>query len=368
MSIPSASNARAGAGSRWRAMAFTAVVVISVAGAFGYAAWRTRAAEPAASPVRTDGLLASLPDAPGAANRPYVVFRNASTDQTHGRVGLRFIDAPDGERYLTPLSCERVHLGAGRGICLQAVRGMLTSYHARIFDRHFHIEHSQALTGPPSRARISPDGRLAAITVFENGHSYASTQFSTRTSILDTATGQWVVDDLEKWDVRRGGKPLKAADFNYWGITFARDGHRFYTTLHTAGQFHLVEGDLATRAMRVIHDDVECPSLSPDNTRIAFKRRAPTGAAGRFAWRLVVLDLASGRETLLAGETRSVDDQVEWLDDEHIAYALPDRDDESTAAMNIWALDTSGTATPRLLVPMASSPAAALARGARPAP
>lgn len=356
--IPSATPDRVPSRRR-RAMLFAAIVVASGAGAIGYAGhagWRARAvAAEAAAPVAAPAsLLQSLPPADG---RPYLLFRQTAIDATHGRVGLRFLDAADSSRVMTPLSCERVHLGAERGVCLQAKRGMVTSYHLHIFDRRFAIQHTQTLTGPPSRARMSPDGRIAAVTVFVNGHSYASTRFSTRTSLLDATTGQWIAEDLEQWTTLRDGQPFKASDFNFWGVTFTRDARRFYATLQTDGRFHLVEGDVQARTMRVIHDDVECPSLSPDNTRVAFKRRVPTGSAGRFVWKLVVLDLASGRETVLDGETRSVDDQVEWLDDAHIAYALPDRDDQATAALNIWALRVDGTAKPRLLVPLASSPA-----------
>ena len=46
------------------------------------------------------------------------------------------------------------------------------------------------LTGPPIRARVSPDGRRAALTVFETGHSYADASFSTRTIVVETASGR----------------------------------------------------------------------------------------------------------------------------------------------------------------------------------
>ena len=39
-------------------------------------------------------------------------------------------------------------------------------------------------------------------------------------------------------------------------------------------------------------------------------------------WHIAVYDLASGEETVLA-DTRSVDDQVEWLDNSTVLYALP---------------------------------------------
>jgi Tol biopolymer transport system component len=99
----------------------------------------------------------------------------------------------------------------------------------------------------------------------------------------------------------------------------------------------------ATRA-RVIHDDVECPSLSPDGTRVAFKKR--TGSAER-PWRLSVLDLATRRETPLA-ETRSVDDQAEWLDDGHVLYG---------AAGAVWSVPADGRGRPSRYIARASSPA-----------
>jgi hypothetical protein len=78
---------------------------------------------------------------------------------------------------------------------------------------------------------------------------------------------------------------------------------------------------------------------------------------GRFVWRLYVLDLATRIETPLVGETRNVDDQVEWLDNEHIVYALPDDARRSSAATNSWILPANGTGAPQLLMSMAFSPA-----------
>ena len=54
--------------------------------------------------------------------------------------------------------------------------------------------------------------------------------------------------------------------------------------------------------------------------RLVFKSR--TTERGRFVWRLHVLDLKTGNESVV-NESRSVDDQAEWLDGEHVLYALP---------------------------------------------
>ena len=77
---------------------------------------------------------------------------------------------------------------------------------------------------------------------------------------------------------------------------------------------YLIEGSLITKEARTVRENVECPSLSPDNTRLAFKKRV-SNAPGPVVWRLYSLDLATGVETRLA-ETRNVDDQVEWLDNQ----------------------------------------------------
>jgi hypothetical protein len=68
-----------------------------------------------------------------------------------------------------------------------------------------------------------------------------------------------------------------------------------------------------------------------------------------------VYNLASGAETLLA-ETRSVDDQAEWLDNTHIVYGLPRRT-AGTASSDIWVTPADGTASPTILIADAWSPA-----------
>ena len=89
---------------------------------------------------------------------------------------------------------------------------------------------------------------------------------------------------------------------------------------------------------------MECPSLSPDGKRLAFKKRV--GGLLRPVWRFHVLDLATMSETPLA-ELRSIDDQIEWLDDRQVLYG-----DGST----IWVAAADGTGQPRKFLSQATSP------------
>ena len=196
----------------------------------------------------------------------------------------------------------------------------------------------------PSRARVSPDGRYGSVTFFVQGHAYAEAgSFSTRTTLIDLQRGEKIAE-LEQFTVTRAGRQVTAADANFWGVTFAHDGDRFYATMATGGKTYLIRGSVAASTARVIHENVECPSLSPDGTRLAYKKRVSSGTK---PWRLAVLDLRTMRETLLE-ETRSVDDQVEWLDDNRALYGV---DGE------IWVVRADGGGQPRRFMAAAESPA-----------
>ena len=284
-----------------------------------------------------------------------IYFRANALGEHYGKLSVAPADALDQVRYAPDIDCDRVHFAGGRGVCLASDRGVFTTYSAVMFDDHMQRGRSIALTGLPSRVRVSPSGRMASITVFLSGHSYTSLNFSTQTTIIDAVSGETLAD-LDKFSVMRNGESFQSPDFNFWGVTFARDENRFYATLWSKGQTYLVECDLARRTARVIHDGVECPSLSPDNTRIAFKKRA---AGIRVAWRIHLLDLKTLAETAL-GEARSVDDQVEWLDNRQILYALSESEKGSSASTVIWALPASGGGVPRVLLKGGFSPAVVL--------
>ncbi|WP_327681570.1 hypothetical protein [Kitasatospora sp. NBC_00458] len=255
---------------------------------------------------------------------------------------------PGGSREVGGRRCERAYAAADTVACL-APAGALDGPELVVLDRSSHERKRIALTGIPNRLRVSASGRMVSWTLFVGGDSYAGNSFSTRTGVLDTSGGQ-LLNTLEEFAITRDGRPYRAADVNYWGVTFTADDNRFYATLATDGHRYLVEGDLAARTVRTLADNVECPSLSPDGTRIAFKQAVDADPAK--GWRPAVLDLATLTATRLP-EQRSVDDQPAWLDDATVAYAIQRPD----GVNDVWAVPADGSAAPALLVPEANSPA-----------
>jgi hypothetical protein len=335
-----------------RAILFAVIAIGSLGGAGAYlirAVHRTApgvvAAPQPAGPPSTLGPGEAPP--PG----PLVIFRRTSIDRYNGALGISPLEPPS-PRFVERLRCERVNMAAGKGVCLVADRGVFTTYRAVLFDEAFNPRGELPLAGVPSRVQVAPDGKLAGTTVFVSGHSYSDGAFSTRTSILDLETGKWLIDDLETFTVRRKGQPIQSPDFNFWGVTFTRDGRTFYATLGTGGEMLLVKGNVDTRVMDVIEESVECPSLSPDGRRVAFKQRSG-GVTGPVTWRLWVLDLDSSERHPLA-ETRNVDDQAAWLDDQHVLYALPGGEGRA-AIMDEWVVPADGSGAPRLYLPEAYS-------------
>lgn len=282
--------------------------------------------------------------------RPHVVFRVTTLDSAHGLVGIVPLDDPAAAPVVAGIACDRVYASQQNALCLQADRGVFTTYRAVSLDAGLREQHSFPLEGAPSRTRVAPTAALGASTVFVSGDSYASGSFSTRTTIFNLE-GRTPIGDLETFTVERDGQPFKKIDFNFWGVTFAADGDRFYATLATGGQLFLVQGSVSARHMKVIGTDVECPMLSPDGTRVAYKRRIVSG--GLVTWGLRVMDLDTRAVTDLP-ETRNVDDQPEWLDDDHVLYALSR---EGTGSSDVWAVRADGTGEPRLFIPDAFSPA-----------
>ena len=352
--------------SRWRWLALAAVCVIAVGGTtLAVVQGRDRAERRSTSnlPESTD------PTVPVSAleDEPHLLLRSTALDRNYGLVELAAIDQPTSPAAVTSLKCDRVDFNVDRGICLiRDLQGVATTTRAIVFDSQFRPVKTVDLAGYPSRTKVSPDGRWGATTTFVNGDSYATLgSFSVRTDIIDLHEGD-IAFDLEKLTVRRDGEVFQNPDFNFWGVTFASDGRTFYATLGTGGGTYLVKGDLVTREATVVRPDVECPSLSPDNRLIAFKKRL-TGSGQVGTWRLSVLDLATMSERPLA-EGRNVDDQAAWLDDHTVLYGLISDPDQAAEiqrgtpglspllsgaglATDTWTVPADGSGEPQMLRP-----------------
>jgi hypothetical protein len=324
-----------------RALAFAVLAVAAIGTATAYVTAASIRERPVSSADKVERL----------ADGPQVIFLQTQGDAFR-RVAWARADGAEPGAHVTDLQCQRVYFAAGRGLCV----GTSFTGGALVFDRDFKPLHELAAGGLASRARVSPDGRYGSMTFFVRGDSYADAGFSTRTTIIDMASGERV-GDLEAFSVSRDGAPFRSVDFNFWGVTFAADPNRFYATLGTRGETFLVRGDLAARQLTVLRSNVECPSLSPDGTRIAFKERIGSPRPGSVTWRLAILDLATNAQTVPA-ESRSVDDQVEWLDNDRIMYAVPDQGPPATIRPDLWSLDLRGGAPVRVRIE-AMSPVAA---------
>lgn len=111
-----------------------------------------------------------------------------------------------------------------RGVAALCLRpdGPLATYQLAVLDRHLTVEDTYPLVGVPNRARVSPSGHVLTWTVLVTGDSYNGGKFSARVGMLDTATHE-TVDTLETYAVTREGRPYRAVDLNFWGVTFADD-------------------------------------------------------------------------------------------------------------------------------------------------
>jgi hypothetical protein len=281
---------------------------------------------------------------------PRIVFRNTALGGSYGRVAMVSLDNPAGPRAITTTPCDRVYATQESVICLSSDRGFIPTYGAHLLGNNMRQTQTLPLTGIPSRARLSRDGRYAATTTFTASDSYGSAAFSTRTVI--TPAGRQTLGSLEDFTLIHDGSSVKPIDRNYWGVTFAADDDTFYATVKWGKHTWLVRGSIGQRKIVTLHQDAECPSLSPDGTHIVYKQRGNLPAG---KWRLVDYDIASGRVTPLA-ETRSVDDQAEWLDNADVLYGLP-RSGSQPTVYDVWSVPTSGSGKPTLLIPQASSPA-----------
>jgi hypothetical protein len=332
---------------RTRALLLAAICVLTLGAAVGYLLVARHDQRAVGEGVSADVARGSQHEI-GA--RPRIVFRNMAAGASYGTIAMVALADPAGPRAVTDTPCERVYATAKNMICLSSDRGFITTYGAHILDNALQQTQTLPFVGIPSRARLSHDGSYAATTSFTSSDSYGSVSFSTRTVI--TSVGGRTLGSLEDFTLIHDGKSIEPVDRNFWGVTFATDDDTFYATVRWSGHTWLVRGSLTQRRMVTLHEDAECPSLSPDGRNIVYKERGhlPLGT-----WRLVDYNIASGSITPLA-ETRSVDDQVEWLDDARVLYALR-RPGSQLEVSDVWSVPISGSGKPTVFIREASSPA-----------
>jgi Tol biopolymer transport system component len=328
---------------------FVWVALGCIALAVGYTAWVIRRAEASAALDQPQLPTAGPQELAAIQGQPHLVFL-AQEEAPYGQVKLTGLD-PESQSAQTALACGRIHYAAGNGLCL--IQDTNTSdplappiVWVTLFGPDFQPRHQFSVEGILSRARVSPDGKYAAFTVFVTGHSYQDATMSTATVLLDAATGA-SLGNLEEFETWKDGQLYQAPEFNFWGVTFAQDSNRFYATLRNGNTTYLVQGDVAARKLTILHENVECPSLSPDGTRLAFKKLIGN------RWQLTVLDLATMEETTLA-EPEGIDDQVEWLDNGHILYQKADYDPPKW--VSVFVIPADGSGKPEVFLPNATSP------------
>lgn len=326
----------------WALVGVVALVTAAVL-AYGIVEYRSSRAGDDGPRVAQTGL-----DAVAAV--PHVVVRSTAPGDQYGLVALVPLDDPAGPRAFTDVTCDRVAAVPGSTSCLRTVRGIVTRYETTVLDDAWQVVATWPLPGVPNRTRLSASGNLVATTAFVTGHSYATVGFSTQTVIHDRDAN--VVLDLERFTLLVDDEAIAPVDRNMWGVTFA-DEDLFYATAQSRALGHtwLVRGSLADRTLTAVQDGGACPSLSPDGTRLAFKVETSSNPVH---WSVGVLDLATGDEQLLAGEERSFDDQITWLDDDTLLYGLP-REDEA-GVTDVWSLDVDPESRPVLFIPQAWSP------------
>ncbi len=332
---------------RLRIVVLAVVCILAAGGSLGY--FLHVRSQDAAAEAAAPGVAQSN-DLSGILDHGHVVFRSMALGQTYGRLAVVPLSDPSGPRAVLDSTCARVYATRTDGVCVSAKKGIVSDYQLIQLNAKLSPVKTTSLDGLPSRARLSPDGSMIATTTFVVGHTYASSSFSTET-IIRTAAGK-NLGNIEFWHTTVDGKPLTAVDKNFWGVTFVND-NTFYATAASGGKTWLVKGDIATKTMTSIHQTAECPSVSPDRTRVAFKVRYGAPTAGN--WHLAVLNLTTNKLTMLA-EKRSVDDQMEWLDNSHLLYSLP-RPGAQATVTDVWEVPADGTGTPTVFIPKASSPA-----------
>ena len=190
----------------------------------------------AASPGATVALAAAR-----AAKRPTVVFRDAAH---HGQLAIAAAGRPSAAPTPSALRCDRVYFAAGRGHLPGPRRLPGAATRPRSSAPTCASAHS--LPGRPGYRAARGSRRTAATarstTLRHRPLVRGGGQFSTQTTIIDLAAGRGDRRPRAVHRRRATAGRSTAVDFNFWGVTFARDSDRFYATLATGGKTYLSQG------------------------------------------------------------------------------------------------------------------------------
>lgn len=247
-----------------------------------------------------------------------LVVINRVPGDSYGRVVV--IESDGTRRELSP-TCERMHASGGVLLCMRTSGDLGQTGTADVLsldDPNLPLL-SFLGVGLPSRARVARDGSFAALTSFVTGHSYLQAgEFSTQTVVFTPDFSRQPLH-LEDLAIADPAERYRAVDGNWWGVTFApAEPGMAFATYGSGGNAEILRVDAESGTAELFLPDGSCPSVSPDGRWLVYKRPVPGATAPRS---LVLHDLLTGAERALA-EDRFVDDQVEWLDNDTVLYAV----------------------------------------------
>ena len=322
-----------------RSALLIAIAAVLAGVAFYFAAGRQR-------PVTIPAL--TLKEVSQTLPPPFVMFRTLAPADRYGRLAMLPLSTPDADRVFSQLQCARVHFAGGAGVCLvEEPDGNQVIHAAYFFDTSFARGNRLVLSGVPTRVRVSPNGRRAAITVYAEEHMPDGQERLATDSVLVEVPDGRVIATLREFAIDRPGKLSPTAPLDYSSVAFEPDADRFYATLNSGDFWFIVSGSISSRGLAIVAEGFASEALSPDGTRLAVKQRI----GERGFWRAMVFDLST-RTAMPLDHARSIDDQIEWLDRDHVAYH-----DATERGTGIWALAADGRSGPRLMIPDAYSPA-----------
>ena len=226
--------------------------------------------------------------------------------------------SPAGPRAFSDIWCDRVFASQRNTLCLASDRGVVTTYTGTVHSNGDAAPvqvplHRHTQPGAPVRRRRPSPRRRASCPAT----AMPTTGFSTRTVVTSLA-GHWS-RDLETATLVHGGQRISPPDRNYWGVTFAPTTTPSSSRWPSAAPRTWPRGSCPRARSRPFAPMPSAPHC-PRTARAGRLQEARRPRPGRLADRCP--RPRHRQETMLA-ESQSVDDQVEWLDNDTLIYGLP---------------------------------------------